>query len=80
MASWFSVRQHGPDGAMVTADERAEYMPIYFMEPPHPLVLGFDCQSDRERRSLADKARMRGFLHFSFLFLPRPGPPGRGSG
>jgi len=56
----FEFRERNDTGAMVTAAERANYLPIYFMEPGHPLVLGFDCSSDSERAATAERARQSG--------------------
>jgi CHASE1-domain containing sensor protein/predicted Ser/Thr protein kinase len=56
----YEFRQYAPDGQMVSAESRSEYLPIYYMEPGHPLVLGFDCASDAERRSIAERARRTG--------------------
>jgi serine/threonine-protein kinase len=56
----FQFREFGPDGQMITAAPRREHMPIYYMEPGHPLVLGFDCVSERKRHESAERARARG--------------------
>jgi CHASE1-domain containing sensor protein len=56
----FQFRERNANGAMTPAQARAEYFPIYFMEPGHPLVLGFDCASDPERRASAERARTLG--------------------
>jgi CHASE1-domain containing sensor protein len=56
----YEFRERGPDGAMRSAAARAEHFPIFYMEPGHPLVLGFDCASDAERRAIAEQARERG--------------------
>jgi CHASE1-domain containing sensor protein/tRNA A-37 threonylcarbamoyl transferase component Bud32 len=56
----FEFRERNANGAMVTAERRPEHMPIFYMEPPHPLVLGFDCTSERERFASAENARTRG--------------------
>ena len=53
----FEFRERGPDGSMLPAREREQYLPIYYMEPGHPLVLGFDCASDAERLAIARRAR-----------------------
>jgi CHASE1-domain containing sensor protein/tRNA A-37 threonylcarbamoyl transferase component Bud32 len=53
----FQFRERSADGSMVSAQARPEYLPIFFMEPGHPLVLGFDCNSESERRACADRAR-----------------------
>jgi len=56
----FQFRERSPDGTMAPASARDEHLPIYFMEPGHPLVLGFDCASDPERRDCAERARTHG--------------------
>ncbi|HTU60974.1 MAG TPA: CHASE domain-containing protein, partial [Polyangiales bacterium] len=56
----FEFRERNQAGAMIPAAERPNYLPIYYMEPGHPLVLGFDCGSDAERVATADKARQTG--------------------
>lgn len=56
----YEFRQHAAGGQMVSAESRPEHLPIYYMEPGHPLVLGFDCASDPERRSIAERARTTG--------------------
>ncbi len=56
----FEFRERASDGAMISAGKRSEYLPIFYMEPGHPLVLGFDCASDTERRAIADRARSGG--------------------
>ncbi|HTV25517.1 MAG TPA: CHASE domain-containing protein [Polyangiaceae bacterium] len=56
----FQFRERNTDGTMAPAEPRAEHLPIFFMEPGHPLVLGFDCASDRERRECAERARTLG--------------------
>ncbi|MEY2929841.1 MAG: hypothetical protein RL033_590, partial [Pseudomonadota bacterium] len=55
----FSFRQQSAAGQMVPRTEAPEYLPIYFMEPGHPLVLGFDCLSEPVRRWAAERARTR---------------------
>jgi serine/threonine-protein kinase len=56
----YEFRERGPGGVMLPAAPRAEHFPIFYMEPGHPLVLGFDCASDAERRVIAEQARQRG--------------------
>ncbi len=56
----FEFREHAVSGGMVTAEKRAEHLPVYFMEPGHPLVLGFDCASDPERLDVIERARLSG--------------------
>jgi len=56
----FQFRQRSRRGEMVRADDREEHLPIYFMEPGHPLVLGFDCAAEPQRRASAERARATG--------------------
>jgi CHASE1-domain containing sensor protein len=56
----FHFKEEGPDLALIAAGERAEYLPIYYMEPPDPAVLGFDVAANRFRRGPADRARELG--------------------
>jgi CHASE1-domain containing sensor protein len=58
--SGFTFRELSPGGGMTTAAERREYWPIWFMEPGHPLVMGFDCMSEPIRHTSAERARTRG--------------------
>jgi CHASE1-domain containing sensor protein len=53
----FAFRESAPGGGMMPAAERAEYLPVYFMEPGHPLVFGFDCVSEPLRHATAERAR-----------------------
>jgi len=55
----FGFRQLTASGAMVPSAGADEYLPIYFMEPSHPLVLGFDCLSEPVRKAAAERARSR---------------------
>ena len=56
----FVFRERDASGQMVPAAARPEHLPIYFQEPGHPLVLGFDCASERERSASAERARTSG--------------------
>ena len=56
----FQFKERTSSGAFIRASDRSEYMPIYFMEPGHPLVLGFDCASERQRHLSAERARTTG--------------------
>ncbi len=71
----FQFRERSSDGSMMPAVERAEYLPIYFMEPGHPLVLGFDCNSEPERRACADRARTAGTVAASRRIQMIDDPP-----
>jgi serine/threonine-protein kinase len=56
----FAFREPGSGGAMITAGLRDEYLPVFFMEPGHPLVLGFDCVAEPLRHGTAERARRSG--------------------
>lgn len=55
----FDFTQVGQDLKLVSAHERSEYLPILYMEPPDPVVLGFDVASEATRREPIDRARER---------------------
>jgi serine/threonine protein kinase/CHASE1-domain containing sensor protein len=55
----FEFKQVGEHLDLVRADERPEYLPILYMEPPDERALGFDVASDAMRRAPADRARDR---------------------
>ena len=48
------------DGSERDAGDRAEFVPIHFMEPPNFGALGFDVSSDMSRTRIAEKARDAG--------------------
>jgi CHASE1-domain containing sensor protein len=56
----FGFRELTAAGSFAPAGQRSEYLPIFFMEPGHPLVLGFDCGSEPIRHASAERARTRG--------------------
>jgi two-component sensor histidine kinase len=55
----FAITDRGPDGRMVPAPTRAEYVPVLFMEPynGNETALGFDLTSLPSRREVIDRAR-----------------------
>lgn len=55
----FEFRELAADGSLVRSKLRAEYLPIYFMEPPDDRVLGFDLTADSARRAPVDRAQAR---------------------
>ena len=55
----FEFKHVGQDLKLVTTERRSEYLPILYMEPPDPMVLGFDVGSDITRRAPTDRARER---------------------
>jgi len=54
----FQIREHAPDGNPLPAAARAEYFPVWFMEPwdAHLPTIGFDAASDPIRRAAMEKA------------------------
>ncbi|NIN51110.1 MAG: protein kinase [Gemmatimonadales bacterium] len=56
----FEFKEDRGDGAMVRADERPFYLPIYYMEPPNPTPLGFDVASEAPRFAPVEKAMLTG--------------------
>jgi serine/threonine-protein kinase len=52
--------QTAADGSARDADDREEFVPIHFMEPPNSGALGFDVASDTARTRIAEKARDTG--------------------
>jgi serine/threonine-protein kinase len=53
----FAFKEEGAGLSLVEAGKRAEYQPIYYMEPPDPSVLGFDVAANPARRAPTDRAR-----------------------
>ncbi|GAB4346226.1 MAG: hypothetical protein Kow006_04420 [Gammaproteobacteria bacterium] len=58
------IVERGPDGALQRAAERAEYYPVFYVEPMrgNEPALGFDLASDPERRRTLEEARDSGQL------------------
>ncbi|HSG82919.1 MAG TPA: CHASE domain-containing protein [Gemmatimonadota bacterium] len=56
----FQFEEDRGDGVMVRAAERPFYLPIYYMEPPHPIPLGFDVASEAPRYAPVEKAMLSG--------------------
>lgn len=54
----FAIRERSGDTGLRRAEERAEYVPVFFIEPPEPnaLALGFDLESDALRRGSLEQA------------------------
>lgn len=54
----FTIREHGPDGALVAALDRPEYVPVHLIEPlePNANALGYDLKSDECRRVSIERA------------------------
>jgi serine/threonine protein kinase/CHASE1-domain containing sensor protein len=53
----FHFKQDAPSGPPVRADERAEYFPLYYMEPPNPVPLGLEETALDVRRTALERAR-----------------------
>jgi serine/threonine-protein kinase len=56
----FEFTEDRGDGTMVRAAERPFYLPIYYMEPPHPVPLGFDVASEAPRFEPVERAMLSG--------------------
>lgn len=58
----FTIREHGPDGALVAALDRPEYVPVHLIEPldSNASALGYDLRSDECRRVSIESARDTG--------------------
>jgi PAS domain S-box-containing protein len=57
--SGFHITERREDGVLIPATERAEYLPVYFVEPftDNELALGFDLASESVRREALQRAR-----------------------
>ncbi len=55
----FAFTEVGPNQKIVRAAKRPHYLPILYMEPPHPAALGFDVASEVSRMAPAERARDR---------------------
>ena len=55
----FAIREKGAGERLQPAGQRAEYAPVYYIEPfeKNSAALGFDLRSDAERRQSMDRAR-----------------------
>ncbi|TFB11893.1 hypothetical protein E3V33_06020 [Candidatus Marinimicrobia bacterium MT.SAG.4] len=58
----FVIRERDPDAGMVPAAQRAEYFPVYFVEPMegNEAAVGFDLASNKTRLAALEKARDTG--------------------
>jgi PAS domain S-box-containing protein len=58
----FQITEKQSQGRLVTAGQRSEYFPVYFVEPyqGNAPALGFDLASDQEQREAIEKARDTG--------------------
>ncbi len=61
-AAGFQFRERAADGHFIAAGVRAEYVPVYFIEPleRNALALGYDLDSDPRRRVSLEQARDTG--------------------
>lgn len=56
----YEIREAKGAGLLVHADVRAMYVPILYVEPPNPDILGFDLFSEDSRRGYVSQARDSG--------------------
>jgi serine/threonine protein kinase len=56
----FRLQQKGADGQLILASRRPEYLPILYMEPLEPIVLGLDVIGNPERGDESIRARESG--------------------
>lgn len=53
----YEFKQDAPNGPPVPADEREEYLPLFYMEPPNPIALGLEETALPARRLAIEQAR-----------------------
>jgi CHASE1-domain containing sensor protein len=53
----YHFKQDAPKGPPVLADERPEYFPLYYMEPPNPVALGIEETALPVRKVALERAR-----------------------
>ena len=53
----FDLQQRSPEGDLILSAERPDYLPILYMEPLEPVVLGLDVIGNPERADEAVRAR-----------------------
>src|SRR5262245_60687408 len=58
----FQITEQNPEGQLIRAARRAEYIPVYYLESVRGVgrALGFDAASDPARREALDRARDTG--------------------
>src|SRR5262245_3689272 len=58
----FQITEQNPEGQLIRAARRAEYIPVYYLESVRGIgrALGFDAASDPARREALDRARDTG--------------------
>ena len=68
----FQVTEKDPSGALVRANDRSEYFPVYYLEPrsSRRVSIGFDLASDPVRREAMEKARDSGVVTVSSVIIP----------
>ncbi len=78
VAKNFEIREAKGESMLVRAQVRAVYVPLLYIEPPNPGVLGFDLWSEATRRSYVERCRDSGRAVISERFelieeeLPTP--------
>jgi serine/threonine protein kinase/CHASE1-domain containing sensor protein len=72
----FEIREPGADGKMVRSGERAEYLPLAFLEPPVEAVRGLEVLFEPDRRVEIQAAIDQGTLHVSHRFRLVEDPDG----
>jgi len=67
--SSYTIRERNANGELVAAGTRAEYFPVYYVEPlaENEAVLGFDMASESTRKRILEEARDREGLVISPL-------------
>lgn len=60
VAKNYEIREAKGAGLLVHSDTRTMYVPILFVEPPNPEILGFDLYSEESRRNYVERARDSG--------------------
>ena len=53
----YHFKQDAPNGPPVPADERPEYFPLFYMEPPNPVALGIEETALGARKVALERAR-----------------------
>jgi len=61
----YHFKQDAAPGPPVRADERTEYLPLFYMEPPNPVALGLEETALPARRAALERARDLGVTALS---------------
>jgi len=72
----FTFREPDALGTLVTSPSHADYLPLLYMEPPDPNILGLNLGFDPTRRELATRAATRGKIIVSPRFRLVEDPEG----